>query len=211
MSVTELTQKQCQAAANNAVNTAMCIIKNGLDLHFNRDRDFMNALLGDLLPSNVVVRFEDGVTSIQVDTAEPQVTITRGPIVYVPKNANMSNEFVRFDVRGSLKFEISTAAKTITDNTAIEIANYLCLSLKPLQNLGIRLQQIEVSPISHNRPEHANFYIATVAVGLALPSPVWTNEYLNGKLREIRLTPDILFVDDAVSGSDECLTLTTNH
>ena len=119
------------------------------------------------------------------------------------KTANMSNEFVRFDVRGSLKFEISTAAKTITDNTAIEIANYLCLSLKPLQNLGIRLQQIEVSPISHNRPEHANFYIATVAA--------WTNEYLNGKLREIRLTPDILFVDDAVSGSDECLTLTTNH
>ena len=86
MSATELTQKQCQAATNNAVNTAMCIIKNGLDLHFNRDRDFMNALLGELLPSNVVVRFEDGVTSIQVDTAEPQVTITRGPIVYVPKN-----------------------------------------------------------------------------------------------------------------------------
>ena len=99
MSATELTQKQCQAAANNAVNTAMCIIKNGLDLHFNRDRDFMNALLGELLPSNVVVRFEDGVTSIQVDTAEPQVTITRGSIVYVPKNANMSNEFVRFDGR----------------------------------------------------------------------------------------------------------------
>lgn len=197
--------ENCRNASGNVIGKAICVIKTGLESHLNNRSDYMNADLLSVFPAGVEIKIEDGVTSIQNDTAQPQITVTRDALIYTPKNANSVPNTVRFDITSALKLEVSTGAKTITDNLVIEICSYLCMLLKPLQKMGIRILRITASPVTQNRPAHANFYISTILVPLELPSVMWQNKYLEGKLRETRFIPDILFLSTPVEGSEECL------
>ena len=171
---------------------SVCVLLNAIDDHLSR-RDFMSpSLTEDLLPKSTRIVYKSAASDETREDALPIVAYEVGEISITPYMASHhigGGGGTATEMKGSVHFVVSTTNEALTAELAMEIGAY-CMSLhKDLQEYGMNISGITISPV---RRGQSNYFESTVQLGANLGKPVWKHNSNSDILREIGISLNII-------------------
>lgn len=170
---------------------ALCLLNNLVAEHLDSSA-FIDASIDKALPDNFKLSLKDADTYIPVETAEPVITFKRGDIQTAPIIAKGNDKgTIQVRLGTSMTYTVSTISKPLTESICMELLGYLWSISKALHEYSCYIKSIGISTIQHDHKGHADYFIATVQLGIE--SGVWWKRDLPSTiLREVGVsTSDI--------------------